>query len=105
MTAALLDLALLWLSLEPFLVAAGPKVVLPVSNTFDDDVDLRRHFALAVVEEVRRIGKACAAVTGFERHCVVTELGANVSGGQMHMFDRPLAWAAKGPATMRGGTV
>jgi hypothetical protein len=30
--------------------------VLPDSNTFNDDVDLRRHLALAVVEEVRRVG-------------------------------------------------
>src|SRR5262245_45013672 len=65
---------------------------------FDDDIDQRLDFALAVVEMMRHVGEARAAVASFKHDCIGPEHGPDAAGGEMHVFDRPAGWGAKGPA-------
>src|SRR5262249_31885991 len=73
----------------------------PVSSrlpswSFDDDIDHRLDFALAVVEMMRHVGEARAAIAGFKHHRIGPEHRPDAARGEMHVLDRSAGMGGKG---------
>ena len=65
-------------------------------SSFDDDIDQRLNFALTVVEMMRHVGEARAAIASFKHHRVGPEHRPDAAYGEVHVLDRPAWMRGKG---------